>query len=169
MSEIVNKIKASRLETVDLEEFLKGVSVNVLDIRQFLFKEMILKESEFRDHLNSHDWSQYEGEWLAVTCTSDAIIPSWAWMLVTAHAGPYAEEIIYGDESDARMALLKQKINQFDWSIYTDKFVLLKGCSKADVPAGAYLEATKMLLPITGKLMYGEACSNVPVYRKPRK
>lgn len=169
MSEIVNKIKQSRLETVDLEDFLENESVNLLDIKQFLFKEMILKEDAFRENLAEHDWDQYEGQWLAVTCSTDAIIPSWAWMLVSAHANEIAKEVVFGDLDDAKMAILKDKIDRYDWNKYDGSFVLLKGCSKMEIPAGAYLEATKKLIPVADKLMYGEACSNVPVYRKTSK
>lgn len=166
MSEIVNKIKQSRLETVDLEDFLENESIKLLDIKQFLFKEMILKEDEFREKLAKHDWAQYKDEWLAVTCTSDAIIPSWAWMLVAVYANNTAREVIFGDVEKAKTAVLNEKIKQYDWDKYKGSFVLLKGCSKTDIPAGAYLEATKKLIPVADKLMYGEACSNVPVYRK---
>lgn len=169
MSEIVNKIKQSKLETVDLEALLGEEQVAVIDIKSFLFKELLLKEKEFREHIDQHDWQQYEGKWLAVTCSSDAIVPHWAWMLVAAKAAPYASEVLLGDEASARMELLKSKIEQHDWQQYEGKFILLKGCSKMSVPAGAYVEATKKLLPVVGKLMYGEACSNVPVFRKPRE
>jgi len=168
MSEIVNKVKQSKLETVDLELFLKEERIEVLDIKQFLFKEMILREKEFRDNLERHDWSQYQGSWLSVSCSSDAIIPSWAWMLVAAYSVPNAKEVVFGTETEARQKILERKIEEFDWEIYRDKYILLKGCSKVDVPAGAYVEATKKLIPVVGKLMYGEACSNVPVYRKSR-
>lgn len=169
MSEIVNKIKQSKLETVDLERFLEGERISVLDIKQFLFRELILKEEEFREKLKLHDWTRYNGAWLAVTCTSDAIIPAWAWMLIAVHAQPHAEEVFYGSADEARKALILQKIREYDWDRYRGRFVLLKGCSKMNVPEGAYLEATKKLLPVAGKLMYGEACSHVPVYRKSAK
>lgn len=169
MTEIVNKIKQSKLETVDLESFLEGEKISVLDIKDFLFKEMILREKEFREKLDQHDWTQYKDSWLAVICSTDAIIPSWAWMLITTYANPYAKEVILGTAADARLQIIEHKINDHDWEVYRDKFVLLKGCSKTEVPAGAYIEATKKLIPVAGKLMYGEACSNVPVYRKPRK
>ncbi len=169
MGEIVNKIKQSKLETVDLETFLEGETLSVIDIKPFLFKEMLLKEEKFRSHLEEHDWSQYNDHWLAVKCSSDAIIPAWAWMLTTAYAQPYVKDVIVGDEEDLRMELLKQRIARYDWEKYQGRFVLLKGCSKQKIPAGAYLEATKRLIPVVNKLMYGEACSNVPVYRKPRK
>lgn len=168
MGEIVNKIKQSKLETVDLETLLGGEQVALLDIKPFLFKELLLKEKEYREHIEQHDWEQYEGKWLAVTCSSDAIVPHWAWMLVATKAAPYVRDVTFGDEETARMEMLKAKMEEHDWQQYEGKFILLKGCSKMKVPAGAYLEATKKLLPVVGKLMYGEACSNVPVYRKPR-
>jgi hypothetical protein len=166
MSEIINKIQQSKLVTVDLEKFLEGEEFEELDIKQFLFKELILKEELFRQELEKHDWKNYKNKWLAVQCSSDAIIPSWAWMLIMTHAGLHAKEVIVGTEIDARLAAIRMKSDVFDWSVYENKFVLLKGCSKMEVPAAAYLEATKRLIPFAGKLMYGEACSNVPVYRK---
>jgi hypothetical protein len=166
MSEIVNKIKQSRLETVDLEDFLENESINLLDIKQFLFKEMILKEDEYREKLAKYDWGQYNDEWLAVACTSDAIIPSWAWMLVAVYVNNIAKGVVFGDIEEAKTAVLNEKIKQYDWDKYKGSFVLLKGCSKTDIPAEAYLEATRKLIPVADKLMYGEACSNVPVYRK---
>lgn len=166
MSEIVNKIKQSRLETVDLEDFLENESFNLLDIKQFLYKEMILKEDEYRKKLEKHDWTQYRDDWLAVTCSSDAIIPSWAWMLVAVYANNIAKGVVFGDIEEAKTAVLNEKIKHYDWDKYKGSFVLLKGCSKTAIPAGAYLEATRKLIPVADKLMYGEACSNVPVYRK---
>jgi hypothetical protein len=169
MSEIVNKIQQSKLKTVDLEKFLVGESFQELDVKQFLFKEMILKEDHFRKELNQHDWIQYKDKWLAVYCSTDAIIPSWAWMLIVTYAGEYAKDVIFGTEPDAKMAAIQHKADQHDWSVYKNKFVLLKGCSKMEVPPAAFLEATKKLIPFADKLMYGEACSNVPVYRKTKK
>jgi hypothetical protein len=169
MGEIVNKIKQSKLETVDLEKFLEEESFHEIDIKQFLFKEMILKEDHFRVQLEQYNWKQHKDSWLAVHCSSDAIIPSWAWMLIVANAGHIAKEVIFGTEKTARVTALQKKFDQLDWSVYDQKFVLLKGCSKMDVPPAAYLEATKKLIPHVDKLMYGEACSNVPVYRKSKK
>lgn len=169
MSEIVNKIKQSKLETVDLEAMVRDEPISVLDIRPFLFQDLILKEKEFREHIQAHDWSQYEGAWLGIVCSVDALIPAWAWMLVAVHASPYAKDVIFGDKVEVEKRVLQKKIETFDWEIYRDRFVLLKGCSKMDLSPDTYLEATKKLLPIAKKVMYGEACSNVPVYRAGRK
>ncbi len=166
MSEIVNKIKQSKLETVDLEKLAADVNVYELDLKYFLFQEMILKEKEYREKMESHDWSQYEDGFLTVHCSTDAIIPKWAYMLVVQHAQEHAKDVLFGTKQEALSQIFRQKLDQTDWTKYDDRFVLLKGCSKMDVPADVYMYATKKLMPHVRKLMYGEACSNVPIYRK---
>lgn len=168
MSEIVNKIKQSKLETVDLEKLAADVKVYELDLKDFLFKEMILKEAEYREKMEAHDWSHYEDGYLTIYCSTDAIIPKWAYMLVVQHAQEHAEDVLFGTEQEALSQIFRQKLDQTDWTKYEDRFVLLKGCSKMDVPADVYMYATKKLMPYVKKLMYGEACSNVPIYRKKR-
>jgi len=169
MAEIVNKVKQSKLETIDLEKYAGEAVIHELDLKDFLFKELLLKEKEFRASLKDHNWAQYEDVYLTVHCSTDAIIPKWAYMLVTQHATGVAKDIYFGSKKDALSELLKSKLDVTDWSKYADRFVLLKGCSKMDVPADVYMYASKKLLPHVRKLMYGEACSNVPVYNRPRK
>lgn len=166
MTEIVNKVKLSKLETIDLEKLVSGIKIIELDLKEFLFQGLILKESEFREKLEQHDWTQYTGNYLSVTCSTDAIIPKWAYMLIVCYASSHAEEIFFGSNSEALNEIFKNKIDEADWEKFRDKFVLLKGCSKIDVPAQIYMYATGKLLKIVKKLMYGEACSNVPVFRK---
>lgn len=168
MEEIVNKVQQSKLETVDLEKFAAGVKIFELDLKDFLFQEMILKEAEYREKMKTHTWDQYEGAYLTVYCSTDAIIPKWAYMLVVQYALPHTKDVLFGDKKEAMSQVFRQKIDQTDWEKYQDRFVLLKGCSKIDVPADVYMYATKKLLPHVKKLMYGEACSNVPIYRKSR-
>lgn len=168
MAEIVNKIKQSKLETVDLEKFAADIKLHELDLKDFLFHGLILKEGEFREKMENHNWEQYKGAYLTVYCSTDAIIPKWAYMLVVQHAEDYAHDVLFGDRSMALSQVFRQKIDAFNWKEYEDRFVLLKGCSKIDVPPEVYMYATKKLLPHVKKLMYGEACSNVPVYRKKR-
>ncbi|MCG2589439.1 DUF2480 family protein [Rhodohalobacter sulfatireducens] len=168
MSEIVNKIKQSKLETIDLEKLAADVKVYELDLKDFLFKEMILKEAEFREKMEAHDWSQYEDGYLTVYCSTDAIIPKWAYMLVVQHAKDHTKDVLSGTKREALSQIFRQKMDQTDWQQYEDRFVLLKGCSKMDVPPDVYMYATKKLMPHVKKLMYGEACSNVPIYRKKR-
>lgn len=168
-AEIVNKVKQSqKLVTVDLQKYYDETPVAGLDLKEFLYEGLILKEQEFRQGLEDHNWSQYEGKYLSVFCSTDAIITRWAYMLVVQYAAPFAEDIFEGKEEEARFELYRRKLEHIDWSDYKDKFVLLKGCSNKPVPESVYLYATKKLLPHVQKLMYGEACSNVPVYRKPR-
>ncbi len=166
MSEIVNKVKLSKLETIDLEKFAHGVKVAELDLKDFLFHGLILKETEFRDTMEKHDWEQYSGQYLAVYCSTDAILPKWAYMLVVQHAEEFAKDVLFGNRDEAFTQIFKLKLDEKDWSEFEGRFVLLKGCSKMEVPADVYMYATKKLLPHVKKLMYGEACSNVPVYRK---
>lgn len=169
MSEIVNKVKQSKLETIDLEKIVAGVQITELDLKDFLFHELILKEADFREKLEVHDWNQYQEGYLTVFCSTDAILPKWAFMLVVQHAEAFAEEVFFGTKKDALIEIFRRKLDAVKWEEYEGSYVLLKGCSKMDVPPDVYMYATKKLLPHVGKLMYGEACSHVPVYRKQRK
>lgn len=166
MSEIVNKVKLSKLVTVDLEKLISNHEIIELDLKDFLYQGMILKEKEFREKMDSYNWDAYKNVYLTVNCSTDAIIPKWAYMLVVQHANSYVKELFFGSKSEAMSQLFKKKIDELNWESYNEKYVLLKGCSKIDVPAEIYMYATQKLLPHVKKLMYGEACSNVPVYRK---
>lgn len=166
--EIVNKVKQSdKLVTIDLQKYFDATPRAGLDLKQFLFKEMILKEDDFREQLENYDWSQYEGQYVGVYCSTDAIISKWAYMLVGQHLAPHAKEVFKGTKDDMLFELYRRKLEDMDWSAYEDKFVILKGCSGKNkpVPDSVYLYATQKLIPHVKKLMYGEACSNVPVYR----
>ena len=166
---IVNKIKQSKkLVTLDLQQYFDDTPIAELDLKDFLFEGLILKEKEFRESLSNHNWQQYEGKYVAVFCSSDAIISKWAYMLVAQHVVPYATDVFEGIKRQVLNELYRRKLESINWSQYKDKFVILKGCSdkQKPVPESAYLFATKKLVPHVQKLMYGEACSNVPVYRK---
>ena len=166
---IVNKIKQSKkLVTLDLQKYFDETPIIELDLKDFLFEELILKEKDFREALGNHDWQQYKNSYIAVYCSTDAIISKWAYMLVAQYAAPFAKDVFKGDKNKVLDELYRRKLEQVGWNTFEDKFVILKGCSdkKKPVPESAYLNATKKLVPIVQKLMYGEACSNVPVYRK---
>lgn len=170
--EIVNKVKQSKkLVTIDLQDFYDEIPVAELDLKDFLFQELILKEQDFREKLEEHDWSQYAGKYLGVFCSTDAIISKWAYMLVARHAASHTEDVFKGKREEVLFELYRRRLEEVDWSQYQDKFVILKGCSGKDkpVPESVYLHVTNKLLPFVNKLMYGEACSNVPVYRRRRK
>ena len=166
--EIVNKVKQSdKLVTIDLQKYFDDTPKAELDLKQFLFKGMILKEQEFRDQLEQFDWSQFKDQYVAVFCSTDAIISKWAYMLVGQYLTGHAKEVFKGQENDMLFELYRRKLENVDWNSYEDKFVILKGCSSKEkpVPESVYLYATQRLVPHVKKLMYGEACSNVPVYR----
>ncbi len=169
---IINKIKQSKkLVTLDLLQFYDVTPIAELDLKDFLFQELILKEDEFREALENHSWRQYENKYLRIFCSTDAIISKWAYMLVGQHVNPFVKDIFEGNEEGIRHELYRRQLDEIEWTEYKDKFVILKGCSDKEkpVPGSVYLYATKKLVPHVQKLMYGEACSNVPVYRRPRK
>jgi hypothetical protein len=167
---IVNKIKQSKLETIDLQQFHDETPVAELDIKDFLYEELMLKEELYRENIEQHNWSQYEGQYLRVYCSTDAIVATWAYMLVATYAQPYAEEVFFGTEESMRFELFRRNMSSLEWGEYKDGFVLLKGCSDIKVPEQVYVLATQKLLNAgVKKLMYGEACSNVPIYKQPRK
>jgi hypothetical protein len=164
--EIVNKVAQSGLITLDLEDYHPREEVMVFDLKPLLFREMILKEKEFRAALQSIDWSQYRDKILAVTCTADAIIPAWAYMLIATHARPFARNIVLGDSQTALRQTFLVNLQTINPEAYADKRVIVKGCGDLDVGPFAYLEITRLLQPVAKSIMYGEACSNVPVYKK---
>lgn len=166
--EIVNKVKQSKkLVTLDLQQYFDETPILKLDLKDFLYEGLILKEEDFRNQLEDHDWSQYKDKYLAVYCSTDAIISKWAYMLVAQYAASVAKDVFKGSKEDFIFELYRRNLEDVDWSKYQDKFVILKGCSSKEkpVPESVYLYATNKLVPYVKKLMYGEACSNVPVYR----
>ena len=167
MSEpIVNKVKANtKLQTLDLATlFYDPVPIIELDIKAFLHMELLLKESDFRDYLKNHDWSQYEGTYLSVYCSTDAIIAPWAWMLITTYASKFAKEVFHLSRSEVSHELYRRNIESHEWGQYENKFILLKGCGDIHVPDSIYLLVTNHLMKVAKKIMYGEACSFVPVH-----
>lgn len=166
MSEqIVNKVKANdKLQTIDLAKlFHDSTPISELDIKDFLHMGLLLKEKDFRQHLKEFDWSKFEGQYLSVFCSTDAIIAPWAWMLITTHANQYAKEVFHLSKKEVIHELYRRNVEAFDWSEYQDKFVLLKGCGDIHVPDSIYLLTTNKLTGTAKKIMYGEACSFVPV------
>lgn len=168
MSEpIINKVKANtKLITLDLAKmFHDDTPIVELDIKDFLHMGLLLKEADFRAHLESFDWLQFDGKYLSVFCSTDAIIAPWAWMLVTTHASEYAKEVFHLETSGIIHELYRRNIENHDWSQYQDKFILLKGCGDIQVPDSVYLLITNKLQGTAKKIMYGEACSFVPVWK----
>jgi hypothetical protein len=164
--EIINRVAASALEELNLEDYFPKEEIVVFDLKPFLFMELILKEKDFREDLLKVDWSIYEGKTVAVTCSADAIIPVWAYMLVASNLQPFASDVIFGDEKTALKESFLKKIAAIDVNQFADKRVVVKGCGNLPVGEYAYLEITNRLRPIAKSIMYGEACSTVPVFKK---
>lgn len=164
--EIINKIAASGLITLDLEEYYPKEEIGVFDLKPHLFMELILKEKDFRAALQNFDWTIYQDKVVAVTCSADAIIPMWAYMLVATYLQPVAKDIIFGNEQTARQQLFIKNIAAIPAADYTDQRVVVKGCGDLPIGEFAYLEITKKLRPVAKSIMYGEPCSTVPIFKK---
>ena len=166
---LINRVASSGLITLKLEEFFPTQEVMNFDLKDFLFMELILKEKDFREALKTHDWAQYEGKILLVYCSADAIIPVWAYMLVAASAAPYAQDMFQGEAENYYRTYFLRQLDQLDVEQYRGVRMVIKGCSDHPVPPAAYLEITRRLQPVAKSIMFGEPCSTVPVYKKPRE
>lgn len=163
--EIINRVANSKLVTVDLEDLYPVGSRMVLDIKDWLYEEFILREKDFRDQAANHNWEQYTGAYVALTCSTDAIIPAWAYMLLSTYLTPYAKKVVIGSLQDMESLLYQEIINKTDFSYLKDAPVIVKGCSRKPVPANAYIFLIEKIQPIAKSLMYGEACSSVPLFK----
>jgi hypothetical protein len=162
---IINKVALSPLLSLDLEEYYPKDQIVLFDLKQHLFMELILKEKEFRAALLNYDWNQYKDKIVAVTCTVDAVIPVWAYMLVASYLQPVAKEVVFGDEKDALKQEFLKNISTIDENEFKDKRVVVKGCGDLQIGEFAYMEITKKLRPVVKSIMYGEPCSTVPIYK----
>ncbi|MCB0640091.1 MAG: DUF2480 family protein [Phaeodactylibacter sp.] len=165
---LVNRVANSGLITLNLEDFYPKAPIAHFDLKDYLFMELILKEKDFRAALQEHDWSQYDGQNLLVYCSTDAIIPVWAYMLVATYATPYAASIFQGTQEAFLVNAYQQALSSIQGSDYAEKRVVIKGCSDKPVPPAAYLELTRILQPYAQSIMYGEPCSTVPIFKRPR-
>ena len=165
-NQIINRVANSSLVTFDLEEYYQPGERVVLDIKDNLYEGLILKEKDFREFIRANDWKKYENKFVAVTCSTDAIIPTWAFMLLSIALQPYAKKVVYGSLSELETSIFVDQLSQIDWSSFKDVKVVVKGCSKVEVPVAVYVEVTNRLKPVVSSLMFGEACSTVPLFKK---
>lgn len=164
--EIENKIANSGLITIDLEDlYPKGERVSY-DIAQNLWQGLALKEKDFREFIKTNDWSFYQDKYVAIHCSTDAIIPTWAFMLLSTALQPYTKKIIFGSLEELENNLFSEVISNIKAEDYVDARVIIKGCSNLPVPTSAYVELTNKLMPVVKSLMFGEPCSTVPLYKK---
>jgi hypothetical protein len=163
---IVNKVAASGLISIDLEKYLPQQQIETFDLKQYLFMGLILKEKDFRESLKTIDWNRFSNKYVAITCSADAIIPVWAYMLVTSYVQPFASDIYLGNAREMLKHIFLKNISSIDFKEYSDQRVVVKGCGEVPVDNYAYAEITKHLLPYAKSIMYGEPCSTVPVFKK---
>ena len=163
---IINKVADSGLISLDLTQFIPSTEIVLFDIKQYLFMELILKEKDFRAALTTADLSIYQDKIVGIYCSTDAIIPMWANMLIASALQPYAKAIYFGDEKKVREQILLEGIALIDPSEYSDQRVVVKGCGETPIGESAYIAITNKLRPVVKSIMYGEPCSTVPVYKK---
>jgi Protein of unknown function (DUF2480) len=163
----VNKVSDSGIITLNLEDYYPKAEIVLFDLKGYLFMELILKEKEFREALKNLDLSVYKDKNVALTCTTDAIIPMWAYMLVASYLQPIANEVVFGDEDFLRKTLFLKNLYKINSNDFVDKRVVIKGCGDLAIGESAYVEITNLLRPVAKSIMYGEPCSTVPIYKKP--
>ena len=163
---LINKVANSQLITIDLESFIPDVPLARFDMADYLFQGLILKEKDFRAELKALDWSTYRDRVLLVYCSADAIIPLWAYMLVTSLARPYTYKIFFGKEREYYVDVISSALNDLDVEAYRHQRIVVKGCGKKNLSAGVYVKITEKLQPVVKSIMFGEPCSTVPVYKR---
>ena len=166
--EIINKVSNSKLITIDLEELYPEGERVLFDIKDWLFDQIILKEKDFRASVKSHDWSRYENTYVALTCSVDAIIPSWAYLLLSSKLAPYSKKIVVGNLVLLETSLFQDIIQNLSIESFKEKPIIIKGCAQKPIPPSAFSMLIHKLQPIAKSIMYGEACSTVPLFKKKR-
>ncbi len=167
MEEIVNKVAKSPLVSIDLEEYLHQGSVEIFDLKEVLFEGLILREKEFRSFIKTNDWTVYQGKNVGLLCSADAIVPTWAYMLLVTALKPYVNTVVFGGEEEVEKELINQAIALcLDQSDLADKKVVIKGCGNVQNKEYAYTQITNHLVEKVSSLMYGEPCSTVPIFKR---
>ncbi|MFM8995591.1 MAG: DUF2480 family protein [Bacteroidota bacterium] len=161
----VNKVANSGLITLNLEDHFPAGERKFIDIKEVLFMGMVLKEKDFRDWVKNHDWLAYQNANVAIGCSADAIVPTWAYMLIASKLSGIAKEIVFGDLQALEAVLWRNALQSLDVESFRDQKMVIKGCGDLPVTAAAYAEITRLLTPLAKSIMYGEPCSTVPVYK----
>lgn len=164
--EIVNRVAQSKLVVIDLEDFYPDGKRVQFDIKDWLYEGFVLREKEFRQFVKTHDWSQYKDQYVALGCSTDAIIPAWAYLLISLELTSFAKKTVIGDLNALETSIYQDVINDLDLELFKDKPIIIKGCSNKPVPDNAYIFLSEVLKPYATSIMYGEACSSVPLYKK---
>ena len=165
MESIENKVTKSGLITLEMKSFKGDQKRSVIDIKNWLYEGLILKEKLFREHIKNHDWGQYKNHYISIHCSEDAIIPVWSYMLVVAKLKPFTSNIVMGDEKELEKFIFNLNISKIDLSSFSEKRVLIKGCSETYIPEESFLTIVNTLHGTVKSVMFGEACSNVPIFK----
>lgn len=168
MKEIVNKVAKSGLITINLEDYYAPEKQMLFDLKDFLIEDLILIEKDFREKLKAHDWSVYQNAHVAIHCSSEAILPAWAFLLVSTYLHPVARRVVQGNLETLNLLLFQEKIDNINTDEYEGERIIIKGCGDKNIPSNAYIALIQKLQPVAKRLMYGEACSTVPLYIKKR-
>lgn len=166
MDEIINKVANSKLKTLNLEDYYPEGQRVVFDISDWLFQGIVLKEKDFRESAKNHDWSQYENCYVALTCSTEAIIPGWAYLLITSCLTPFSKKIVVGDLTNLENTLFTEILQNSDFKEYNNLPVIIKGCANKPIPDNAYILLVQKLQPLVKSIFYGEACSSVPIFKQ---
>jgi hypothetical protein len=164
--EIENKVAQSALVNFNLEDHYTDGERSVIDISKYLDEGIVLREKLFRDQLINEDWSIYQGHYIALTCSTDAIVPTWAYMLISSHLEGVARKVVFGELETLETVLFEETLHDLDLEKYRDKPVIVNGCGDKPVPEAAYVKLTSILKPVVKSLMFGEACSTVPIFKR---
>lgn len=163
--EIINKIANSKLITIDLEDYYPKGKRILFDIKDWLYEELVLREKDFRELVKNHDWSQYKSSYIALTCSVDAVIPSWAYLLLTTELNNFSKIVVVGNLELLETVIYNEIITNLDITLYQDKRLIIKGCSSKPIPQSAYTLLISKIQPISKSIMFGEACSTVPLFK----
>lgn len=163
---LINKVTESALVTINLEDYYPKENIVVFDLKDYLFMGLILKEKDFREALKNLNLEPFTGKLVTVTCSADAVIPIWAYMLASSYLQPVASDVFFGNEEEVKKQLLLNNISSISTEEFTDKRIVIKGCGELPVGEAAYLQATKILRPVAKSIMYGEPCSTVPIFKR---
>lgn len=164
--DIVNRVAKSSLVTIDLEEFYPEGERVLLDISDWLYEGLLLREKDFRVSVKNHNWQQYKNKFVALTCSTDAIIPSWAYLLISTYISPFAERTVVGDLELLETTIYQELIENLDISSFKDRPVIIKGCADRPVPPTASVQLVEKLQPVVKSILFGEACSTVPLFKR---
>ena len=166
---LINRVAQSGIITLNLEDFFPQNSLQAFDLKDYLFRGLILREKDFRQALSEMDWTQFADKYVYMFCSTEAIIPMWAYQLLALHLAPHAALVLQGDLNTLLTFHYLQTLQAQDWTLYMDKMVVVKGCGQKPVPASAYAEVARLLQPYAKSIMYGEPCSTVPLYKKKKQ